>query len=62
VKIGQLVKFVDHDAGGGFAPGPVLHGIIVSIEDNRTLPPHWVILSSEGDICYQWEDELELIQ
>ena len=62
MKIGQLVKFVDHDAGGGFAPSPAVIGVIVSVENPATLPSNWVVLTSSGDICYQWGDELEVIQ
>ena len=62
MKIGQLVKFVDYDAGGGFAPSPVILGLIISVENSITSPSNWVVLTSDGNICYQWGDELEVIQ
>ena len=61
MKIGQLVKFVDHDAGGGFAPAPEAFGIIIALY-NYTAPPEVEILCTSGEIMFQYGDELEVIQ
>ncbi len=61
MKIGQLVKFVDHDAGGGFAPSPEAIGIIIAMY-NYTSPPEVEILRDSGEIMFQYGDELEVIQ
>ena len=61
VRIGQLVKFADHDAGGGFAPSPEKVGIIIDLYD-YTSPPEVEILCASGEIIFQYGDELELIQ
>ena len=61
MKIGQLVEFVDHDAGGGFAPAPVGIGIVIALY-NHTSPPEVEILCTDGEIRFQYGDELEVIQ
>lgn len=61
MSIGQLVKYVDYEAGAGFAPCPTEIGIIVGRESQETIPTHWIILTSSGDLCCLWGDELEVI-
>ena len=62
MKVGQLVKFVDHDAGAGFAQPPVLMGMIVNIKDQEQIPPAVEILLFGGTLVTEWQDELEAIQ
>ena len=61
MKIGQLIKYIDHDAGGGFAPSPEGIGVIIALY-NYTCPPEVEILCANGEIMFQYGDELEVIQ
>ena len=61
MKVGQLVEFVDHDLGGGFAPSPIVLGLIIAMY-NHTSPPEVEILCTNGEIRFQYGDELEVIQ
>ena len=58
---GQLVKFVDHDAGAAFAHPPEAIGLIVAMY-NYTSPPEVEVLRDNGEIMFQYGDELEVIQ
>ena len=60
MKIGQLVRFYDHEASGGFAPSPELMGMIISMS-NITEPSQIEVLCFDGTIVHQWSDELEVI-
>ena len=62
MEVGDLVKVIDYDAGGGFAPSPEYIGIIVSIAMAQTCPNAVDIMLSSGVILHQWEDELEVIK
>lgn len=60
MKVGQLVKYVDYDAGGGFAPAPENMGLIVSIHPAETCPRAAEVLLFDGTVITEWEDELEV--
>jgi len=61
INVGDLVSFIDHDAGAGFAVSPELTGLVVSIASTRTRPQELIILCHAGNFHYQYEDELEVI-
>ena len=62
MKVGQLVRFVDHDAGGGFAPSPVFMGMVIRIKDHEQVPPAVEVLLFDGTLITEWQDELEVIK
>ena len=61
MRTGSLVKVIDYDAGGAFAPAPVSLGLVISIADTETCPNAIEILLFDGTIICEWEDELEVI-
>jgi len=61
VKVGDLVKFVDHDAGAGFASPPEVIGLIVAMY-NYTSPPEVEVLRGNGEIMFQYGDELWAVE
>jgi len=61
VKAGSLVKMIDYDAGGGFAPAPENIGLVISIVTTETCPNAIDVLLFDGTIICEWEDELEVI-
>jgi len=61
MKPGSLVKVIDYDAGGGFAPSPESIGLVISIVTAETCPNAIDVLLFDGTIVCEWEDELEVI-
>lgn len=59
MRPGQLVRVIDYDAGGGFAPSPESIGIIVAIVHGHTCPNAVDVLLPDGTLLCQWEDDLE---
>ena len=60
MKVGQLVKYVDHDAGGGFAPPPEMMGMVIKIKNSDEVPPAVEVLLFDGTMITEWSDELEV--
>jgi len=64
IKVGQLVEFADHDFGAGFAPPPIRKGIVLSIvefDSEMDQSSDVEILTFDGAITREWEDDLEVI-
>ena len=61
MKPGQLVVFIDHDAGGGFAPPPEQIGMVVKVKDHKEVPPAIEVLLFDGTLVTEWQDELEVL-
>lgn len=61
MKPGNLVRVIDYDAGGSFAPAPESIGLVVSIVTGETCPNAIDVLLFDGTVVCEWEDELEVI-
>ena len=60
MKPGQLVIFVDHNAGGGFAPPPEYMGMVIKVKNHDEVPPAVEVLLFDGTMVTEWQDELEV--
>ena len=61
IKVGRLVKYIDWDSTGGFAPPYAVLGLVINVHE-YTCPHEVEILTLAGDLVYQYEDELEIVQ
>ena len=64
IKVGQLVEFADHNVGGGFAPSPIVKGIVLSIvefDSEMDQSSDVEILTFDGAITQEWEENLDIV-
>jgi len=64
IKVGQLVEFADHDFGGGFAAPPIRKGIVLSIvefDSEMDQSSDIEILTFDGAITQEWEENLDIV-